>query len=163
VEKQPAESLISPHTEEAIVIHALGRRASILVAMTSTLLGGAAAGAWAAPVTVRVSVDTAGGDPDSDSFAPSISATGRYVAFESYASDLVPGDGNGLLDVFVRDLVARTTVRASVDTGGGDSNGNSFAPSISADGRYVAFQSGATDLVSGDGNLLRVVFVRRMS
>ncbi len=110
--------------------------------------------------TTRVSVDTAGGDPDSLSAVPSISADGRYVTFYSDASDLVVGDGNGFRDVFVRDLQTNTTVRASVDTAGGDPNGSSSWPFISADGRYVAFQSNATDLVPGDGNGNTDVFVR---
>jgi Tol biopolymer transport system component len=113
-----------------------------------------------AGTTVRASVDTGGGDPDSASFGPSISADGRYVAFASYASDLVAGDGNSTYDAFVRDLVSGTTVRASVDTGGGDPNGGSAFPSISADGRYVAFDSSASDLVAGDGNGTTDVFVR---
>ncbi len=110
--------------------------------------------------TIRASVDTAGGDPDGPSQYPSISADGRYVAFRSNATDLVVGDGNGTWDVFVRDLQTNTTTRASVDTTGGDSNSMSEAPSISADGRYVAFHSFATNLVAGDGNAAVDVFVR---
>jgi Tol biopolymer transport system component len=113
-----------------------------------------------AGTTVRASVDSGGGDPNSASFSPSISADGRYVAFHSFASDLVAGDGNADYDIFVRDLVARTTVRASLDTGGGDPNGGSLYPAISADGRYVAFHSYASDLVPRDGNGLLDVFVR---
>ncbi len=110
--------------------------------------------------TTRASVDTAGGDPDSWSDRPSISADGRYVAFESGATDLVAGDGNGAADVFVRDRQTNTTTRLSVDTAGGDSDAGSYNPSISADGRYVAFDSLATDLVAGDGNGMGDVFVR---
>jgi Tol biopolymer transport system component len=113
-----------------------------------------------AGTTVRASVDTGGGDADRGSAGPTISADGRYVAFHSEASDLVQGDGNGVMDVFVRDMVAGTTVRASVDTGGGDPDGDSGGPSISADGRYVAFSSRATDLVAGDGNGTHDVFIR---
>jgi WD40-like Beta Propeller Repeat len=58
---------------------------------------------------VRASVDTGGGDPNDDSYDPSISADGRYVAFYSYASDLVPGDGNYAFDVFVLALSRRPT------------------------------------------------------
>jgi Tol biopolymer transport system component len=108
----------------------------------------------------RASVDMFGGDSNAPGLVPSLSADGRYVAFNSQASDLVPGDGNGSGDVFVRDLRTGTTVRASVDIDGGDSNGNSGAPSISADGRYVAFDSEASDLVPGDGNSFKDVFVR---
>jgi Tol biopolymer transport system component len=113
-----------------------------------------------AGTTERASVDMSGGDANGESFNPSISADGRYVAFESLASDLVPGDTNGLSDVFVRDLVAGTTVRVSVDQSGGDPDGGSFRASINANGRYVAFDSLASDLVSGDGNGFSDVFVR---
>jgi Tol biopolymer transport system component len=113
-----------------------------------------------ANTTIRVSVDTTGGDTDASSVQPSISADGRFVAFQSEASDLVAGDGNGVGDVFVRDLQTATTTRVSVDTGGLDSNERSAFPSISADGRHVAFPSSASDLVSGDGNGVEDVFVR---
>jgi len=109
--------------------------------------------------TERVSVDTAGADPDDASFDPAISATGRYVAFSSSASDLVEDDTNSSDDVFIRDRTADATVRASIDTGGGDSDGESSGASISASGRYVAFQSAASDLVAGDGNSFADVFV----
>ncbi len=112
------------------------------------------------PGNERISVDTAGLDPNGPSQDPSISADGRYVAFSSDASDLVAGDGNGFRDVFVRDRQTSITTRVSVDTGGLDSNGASESPSISADGRYVAFHSDASDLVVGDGNGFRDVFVR---
>ena len=126
-----------------------------------------AAGLLAAGCTwiQRVSVDSGGGDPNGCSVCsgtndPSISADGRYVAFSSRASDLVPGDGNSTDDIFRRDLLTGTTVRVSVDTGGGDPNGNSNDLSISADGRYVAFVSAASDLVPGDSNGANDVFVR---
>jgi Tol biopolymer transport system component len=115
-----------------------------------------------AGTTARVSVDTTGRGPNGDSYEPAISATGRYIAFHSAASDLVPGDGNRCEDVFVRDLVAGTTTRVSVDTTGGDPDSRSYSPAISADGRYIAFQSSASDLVPGDGNGAYDVFVRDM-
>lgn len=113
--------------------------------------------------TVRASVDAAGSDPNGVSGYPALSADGRLVSFHSHASDLVAGDTNGLLDVFVRDLVAGVTVRSSVDLGGGDPNGESGYPTISADGRSVAFSSYATDLIAEDGNLKADVFLRRLS
>lgn len=117
----------------------------------------------AAQTTTRVSVDMNGGDANGPSTAPRISANGRYVVFTSTASDLVPGDGNGKADVFVRDLQTGTTTRVSVDAGGLDSNGNSTAPSISGDGRFVAYQSTAKDIVSPDPNgATSDVFVRDM-
>lgn len=110
--------------------------------------------------TVRVSVDVDGGDPNKQSYFAKISADGRYVVFESDASDLVAGDENRGTDIFVRDMVAGTTVRASVDVDGANSNGSSGFPVISADGRYVAFNSDADDLVADDRNELTDVFVR---
>jgi Tol biopolymer transport system component len=110
--------------------------------------------------TERVSVDSTGADPDGDSHDPAVSADGRYVAFASEAGDLVEGDENSTTDVFVVDRMAGSTERVSLDTGGGDPDGFSTAPAISADGRYVAFTSGASDLVTGDGNSTTDVFVR---
>ncbi len=110
--------------------------------------------------TVRVSVDSAGLQGNSFSDSPSISANGRYVAFRSFASNLVPGDSNGYPDVFVRDRKLHTTVRASVGPAAAQGNADSSDPSISADGRYVAFDSAAANLVSGDSNGFTDVFVR---
>ncbi|RWN65759.1 MAG: hypothetical protein EOR99_20160, partial [Mesorhizobium sp.] len=107
----------------------------------------------------RVSVDSAGGEANAGSFFPSISADGRYVAFDSEASNLVAGDTNGARDVFVFDQQLGTTTRVSVDSAGGDANGHSQSPSISADGRYVAFYSSASNLVAGDTNGATDVFV----
>lgn len=81
-----------------------------------------------------------------------ISPNGRFVAFQSDASNLVQGDTNGVGDVFVRDLRTGTTKRISVATGGKQANGKSSLPSFSANGRYVAFPSDATNLVPGDTN-----------
>lgn len=100
----------------------------------------------------RVSVDTSGSDADGDSSSPSVSSDGRFVAFQSDATDLVSGDSNGKTDIFVRDRTAGTSERVSLSTAGSSPNGNSIAPVISADGRYVIFLSDATDLVSGDAN-----------
>ncbi|NJC70769.1 hypothetical protein HC031_13740 [Planosporangium thailandense] len=113
-----------------------------------------------AGTTTRVSVGAGGRQADLPSFEPSISSDGRYVAFMSAATNLVSGDSNGDWDVFVRDRVAGTTTRVSVATKGGQSNGFSDWPSISADGRYVAFESDASNLVSGDTNKVSDVFVR---
>jgi len=109
--------------------------------------------------TARVSVDSSGAEANGDSFAPAISADGRYVAFSSSASNLVPGDTNGVDDIFVRDRQAGTTTRVSVAPGGAEANGGSSTPSISSDGRYVAFLSDATNLVAADVNAQRDVFV----
>jgi Tol biopolymer transport system component len=113
-----------------------------------------------AGTTTRVSVDSSGGQADDYSLQPSISADGRYVAFWSGATNLVPGDTNGQPDVFVKDLQTGATIRVSSDSSGTQGNGISLVPSISADGRYVAFVSDATNLVVGDGNGAADVFLR---
>lgn len=110
--------------------------------------------------TTRVSVDSAGQQADKGSIYPSISADGRYVVFRSSATNLVSGDNNGFDDVFVRDCVAGTTVRASVDSAGHEGNWDSYQGWISGDGRFVAFRSVSTNLVSGDTNNASDVFVR---
>ena len=110
--------------------------------------------------TIRVSVAADGSEADGSSWSASISADGRYVAFASAATNLVPGDTNGVADVFVRDLQSLTTERASVATDGHQGDFDSRAPVLSADGRYVAFASEATNLVAGDTNLCSDVFVR---
>lgn len=109
--------------------------------------------------TTRMSVDSSGAEANDDSFAPKISADGRFVTFSSAASNLVSGDTNGVNDVFVRDRQANTTTRVSLAPGGVQPNNGSYSPSISADGRYVAFLSDATNLVAGDTNVSRDAFV----
>src|SRR5260221_5843339 len=109
--------------------------------------------------TELVSIATGGAQGNSHSTAESISGDGRYVAFESVASNLVPGDTNGFFDVFVRDRQAGTTERVSVSTDGSQGDGDSLACSISSDGRYVAFFSRATTLIPADTNAVGDVFV----
>ena len=89
-----------------------------------------------------------GGAPNGASGAPAISADGKVVAFESAAPNLVANDGNGAPDVFRRDLPAGETILVSVTPGGESARGQSRLPAISADGRMVAFQSTATDLLA---------------
>ena len=74
------------------------------------------------------------------------------MAFYSVATNLVSGDTNGADDIFVHDRQTGTTERVSVATGGTEATGDSYTPAISADGRFVAFYSDATNLVSGDTN-----------
>jgi Tol biopolymer transport system component len=97
------------------------------------------------------------------SFAPSVSADGRFVAFASNASNLVAGDTNDSTDVFVRDRQTNTTTLVSVSSGGAHGNDASRDPSISANGRFVVFTSAATNLVPGDKNGSPDVFVRDLS
>jgi Tol biopolymer transport system component len=114
--------------------------------------------------TRRVSVGRGGGQANGPSWFPAISADGRYVAFQSLASNLVAGDTNGLSDVFVRDLATGRMTRVSVTSRGAQARCNlgyceSTEPALSAHGRYVAFESSATNLVPGDTNRLGDVFV----
>lgn len=112
-----------------------------------------------AGVTERVSVAWNSRQGNDLSFDPAISANGRYVAFTSLASNLVPGDTNKVVDVFVHDRVTGATRRVSIGPAG---QGNSWSgePRISADGRVVAFTSGASNLVAGDTNRADDVFIR---
>ena len=118
--------------------------------------------ALAGGVTQRVSVTSGGpGGNGSSTSSRAVSADGRYVAFYvPGATNLVPGDTNATSDVFVHDNLTGSTWRASVDSAGAQGNAGSQLPSISADGRYVAFFSMATNLVSvGDTNNALDVFV----
>ena len=110
-------------------------------------------------VTERVSVDSAGNQANDGSVAPAISAHGRFVAFVSLADNLVPGDTSDQVDVFVHDRKTGVTERVSVDSAGNQANGGSGDPAISADGRFVAFDSFADNLVPGDTNNESDVFV----
>jgi hypothetical protein len=130
--------------------------ATIVVALLLTMVG---SGLAAPDDTTLVSAASSGEQGNLDSYQPSISADGRYVAFVSSADNLVESDTNGVVDVFVRDLQARTTERISVDDNGNQQNdqqqrdGSTFCGlDISADGRYVAFSSAADNLVPNNTN-----------
>src|SRR5262249_18468776 len=102
---------------------------------------------------VSVASDGTGANEWSGDFGLCVSADGRYVAFASLASNLVPGDTNGYWDVFVRDRQTGTTERVSVASDGTGADSDSYGGlAISADGRFVAFSSRATNLVPGDTN-----------
>ncbi|MFI0843310.1 beta strand repeat-containing protein [Mesorhizobium sp. IMUNJ 23232] len=116
----------------------------------------------AAGTTTLASVSTVGGSGDGQSSGASISGNGRYVVFQSDATNLVAGDTNGTTDVFVRDLQTNTTTRVSTATDGSQSNDLSGQAVISADGRYVVFFSLASNLVQGDTNGLRDIFLKDM-
>ena len=109
--------------------------------------------------TTRVSVDSAGGQGNAFSFKPKISDDGRFVVFESQASNLVAGDTNGTADVFVHDMQTGATTRVSVDSAGLEANAKCNDPAISGNGQFVAFVSNASNLVSGDTNAKLDVFV----
>jgi hypothetical protein len=110
--------------------------------------------------TVRVSVASGGGQATGSSSMATISDDGNLIAFTSSAFDLAPNDANGATDVFVRDVAAGTTTRVSVSITGNDGDLGSSEAVISGDGRHVAFSSAATNLIAGDGNNLRDIFVR---
>ncbi len=110
-------------------------------------------------LTLLISQSTSGAPNYILARSPSISADGRFVAFKSDATNLVAGDNNNKSDIFLRDLAFNTTVRISEAWQGGDSDGASGTPVTSADGRYVAYTSLATNLVAGDANGYSDVFI----
>src|SRR6266446_2495738 len=110
-------------------------------------------------MTERVSVASDGTQANNASSYPALSADGRFVAFQSDATNLVAGDTNGATDVFVQDRQTGTTERVSIASGGTQGNGFSAGPALSADGRFVAFHDTATNLVAGDTNGATDVFV----
>ena len=109
--------------------------------------------------TERVSVDSNGTQGNDNSWSPAISADGRYVALSSSASNLVVGDTNGCVDIFVHDRQTGATERVSVDGAGNQVDGGGGRSDISPDGRYVAFESGASNLVPDDTNGYADIFV----
>lgn len=112
--------------------------------------------------TSRVSVSSTGTQGQGGSTNPALSADGRIVAFEADASNanLVPGDTNGELDIMAHDRVSGLTTRVSVNSSNQQSNGFSLNPALSGAGKYVAFESGADNLVANDTNIDGDVFVR---
>ncbi|HEY3265374.1 MAG TPA: hypothetical protein VGM37_00495 [Armatimonadota bacterium] len=112
--------------------------------------------------TTCVSVATTGARGDADSDSPAISADGRFIAFRSYASNLVPGDANGVEDIFVHDVRLGTTVRVSTDSAGHEADSFSDAPAISADGAVVAFSSRASNLAANAPAGLRGIYAHVM-
>ena len=109
--------------------------------------------------TERVSVDSAGAQSDNGSAFAAISADGRFVAFQSVATNLVPGDTNNRIDVFVHDRQSGETTRVSVTSDGSQATVGGSAPAISGDGRYIAFLSNGPDLVPDDTNGSTDVFL----
>jgi Tol biopolymer transport system component len=109
--------------------------------------------------TTRVSISSSGEQQNNDSFDLHLSADGHYVAFESFADNLVDGDTNNAIDSFVHDRLMNKTVRISVSSNGTQGNQDSVAPRLSADGRYVLFESRASTLASRDTNNNLDVFV----
>jgi hypothetical protein len=111
------------------------------------------------PTTIRTSLGVGGVEANNYSTAGRISTDGRYATFSSEATNLVAGDTNGKFDVFVRDLVAGTTARASLGVGGAEPNDHCSDSWVTDDGRYVSFHSSATNLVADDTNGVADLFV----
>lgn len=109
-------------------------------------------------ITSRISVASQGQGSDS-SVDPRINSNGRYVVYSSAATNLVEGDTNVRYDIFLFDTKTGATGRVSVDSLGVQGNGGSFTPSISANGRYIVYESEANNLVKGDNNLSRDIFL----
>jgi Tol biopolymer transport system component len=139
------------------------RRISVALTVVAFAFAAAPAAVASQTATVRVSIGVGGADTSANSNWPSVSANGRFVAFSSWANNIVPNDGNDQSDIFVRDLVTGTTRLASVASDGTQANGTSFTPSISADGDVIAFESTASNLVPNDTEGHGDIFVHVMS
>jgi len=137
------------------------RVVTLSIAATVLLLAACPALVWAETVE-RVSVDTNGEDPNNQSHYSTISEDGRYVVFDSTASDLVEVDATGGKDLYVYDRILGETELVSVDSDGDQANasGSNYMPSITDDGRYISFTSSANNLVDGDTNGTNDIFVR---
>jgi Tol biopolymer transport system component len=126
--------------------------ARVVMAMGMALaMWGAASGAASAQALSRVSVDSGGAQANGLSVNPSVSVDGRYVAFESVASNLVANDTNNSSDIFVKDRQTNAVTRVSVKSDGTEAAGDSNMPRITPDGRFVVFSSKAV-LVADDTN-----------
>jgi Tol biopolymer transport system component len=136
----------------------MSHRTTIIVAAL-LMAAATSVSAWTPATIERVSVGPNGVEGNNDSLFPALSAHGRFVAFESDEANLEPNETNGSSDVFVRDRQTGRTTRVSVGAGGAQGNAGSIGAGISADGRYVTFDSNATNLVPGDTNDLGDVFV----
>jgi WD40 repeat protein/quinohemoprotein amine dehydrogenase alpha subunit-like protein len=97
----------------------------------------------------RPSVASDGTQANGPSRNPGIDCCGGYIVFESDATNLVPGDTNGRTDVFVHSQITKQTMLVSVASGGGPTDGDSTSPVISSDGKWIAFESTATNIVPG--------------
>lgn len=128
--------------------------AGVALALVPAVAGHAAP----AGATVLVSQTPDGTQGDKNSNSPAITPDGRFVAFGSNATNLVPGDTNGVYDLFVRDLKTGALDLISAAPDGSPADGGSYESRISADGRYVTFYSAATNLVAGDDNSVDDVF-----
>ena len=129
----------------------------------SSVLGAVCAGACVSAAsgqtTERFNVSSAGEEANENSSRASVSADGRYIAFASDARNLAPADNNGVEDVFVRDTQTGTTIRITINADGEEADDRSTRPSISGDGRFIAFYSDATNLIDNDSEDIRDIYV----
>ena len=134
------------------VCHSRERHIAVAVAAPAATLAGS--------VTKRVNVSSAEAEARGGwSWSPSVSATGRYVAFTTKATNLAPGDRDDRNDVYLRDIRSGTTKWLSYTRSGTSNNGDSRAPSISSSGRFVAFESAASTIIGSDTNGLKDIFI----
>jgi Tol biopolymer transport system component len=115
--------------------------------------------------TTRVSVSSSGAQANGPSYEPmgSVTPDGRYVTFHSDATNLVAGDTNGVSEVFLRDMVAGTTERIGVSTSGVQGNGASAWSALSDDGRFVLFDTSASNLIAGESRAATVYLRDRLN
>jgi PKD repeat protein/Tol biopolymer transport system component len=143
----------------------VAHRSALLLFLVSVILIVAPSDTGSGPdpeiLTERVSVSSSGDEADGESSNPAISADGRYVAFESRARNLLPeGKTSARRDIYVHDRQTGQTTRVSVSSLGEEADGDSFNAAISGDGRYVAFESRARNLVpGGKTNTRRDIYV----
>jgi hypothetical protein len=148
-------------TTAARRLTAAGVATACALMMTLASIGTAAA--RTAPQTIRVNVRTPSGQANAGAFYESVSGSGRFIAFESDATDLVSGDTNGVSDVFVRDRRTHQTTRVSVRSNGRQFNDWVGYAAISVNGRFVTYCGDATNAVKGDTNGYQDVFVHDRS
>ena len=132
------------------------------IALSASLVLGTALTVLAAPTTVRISLSTANAQGNGSSIRSAISNNGRFLAFESVASNLIGNDNNNAQDIFFRNRKSGKTSRISKRSNGAEANGLSQLPFISDSGRFVAFSSDATNLIGQDGNNVSDVFVKQL-
>ncbi len=137
-------------------------RKQLIAFATSVFLLSATLGhAYPLPgINERVAVSMNGGAPSAGSAYPKTTPGGRFVVFQSGATDIAPGDTNLNVDVYLRDRLTGTSERISLASDGTQPNAPAWEPAISGDGRFVAFRSEASNLVPLDTNLKTDIFVR---
>ena len=157
---QPDGGSVEPDVSAGGAVVAFRSQASNLVPRDTNAADDVFVADLAAGTVRRVSLSSSEGQAGAGSVLPSTSGSGRFVAFQSVADDLVAGDTNDATDVFVRDRLLGTIRRVSVSAAGGQGGGSSGSPALSTNGRHVAFESEAADLVPRDTNQTIDVFLR---